>query len=119
MGPEDAALTQALMEDLLLSGNFGRKDAQRLYGSTLISGSDEKRSMAGNFFSAVSHMVYRKWPFYRRQKWLLPVGFTAYGAWTLGRMASGRIHLNPVKLAKSGADRNALYGKLHLFEAEE
>lgn len=119
----DDELVDALMEDILTGGNFGRKDNHRSIQTMLISdrGKDGvgKTSMVEQFFKSANQIVYQKWPSAKKNKLLLPIGWGFFGGRRLFRELIGKRKKTDIKQLVEGAgQRRSLYAQLHLYEAE-
>lgn len=119
----DEQLVDALMEDILTGGNFGRKDDSRSIQTMLISdrGKDGvgKVSMSGQFRKSVNDLIYLKWPSARKYKLLLPIGWVFFGVRRLIREITGkRKKTNIAKLVDGAGQRRELYRQFQLYETE-
>lgn len=119
----DDELVDALMEDILSGGNFGKKDKIRSMQTMLISdrGKDGvgKTSMTDQFIKSGNEVVYHHWPQARENKMLLPVGWIFFGGRRVVRELTGKRAKTDVKKLVSGAEqRRELYKQFRLYEAE-
>lgn len=120
----DDELVDALMEDILSGGNFGKKDSNRSIQTMLISdrGKDgvDKTSMADQFIKSGNEVVYHNWPQAREKKILLPFGWAFFGGRRVIRELTGKRAKTDVKQLVSGAEqRRELYKQFKLYEAEK
>lgn len=116
-------LVDALMEDILSGGNFGRKDSNRAVQTILISerGKDGvgKTSMVGELLRSGNEIVYHNWPGSKKNKVLLPAGWVYIGTRRIIREMTGkRKKTNIARIVGGAADRRDLYKQLHLYKAE-
>ena len=112
-----------LILDIFSSGNFGQKSEDRSHESLLISSKNEKGINAGSLIlqglKSVNKIVYGNWPFVRKFKLLLPVGWLFFGGRYIFRSLTGQrpgIHLKSV--FSEAAQRKDFYRELRLFEPE-
>lgn len=120
----DERLVDAIMEDILTGGNFGRKDSNRAIQTMLISdrGKDGvgKSSIPVQFLRSANKIVYVKWPAARKNKLLLPVGWIVFGARRVIRELVGKRKKTNIKRLFDCADqRRKLYSQLRLYETED
>lgn len=119
----DEYLADALIEDILSAGNFGRKDsATKSVESMLISrGKDnnQRSRMANQLIKHANELVYRRWPLSKKNKVLLPFGWIYYGGRRVWREMTGKVKKTSIKhVIKCAEDRQALYRSFKLFESE-
>ena len=119
----DDELVNALLEDILTGGNFGKKDSDRALQTMLISdrGKDGvgRTSMANQFQKSIDEMIYQKWPSARKNKLLLPIGWGFFGGRRLFRELTGKRKKTDIKqLVEVAGQRRSLYAQLHLYEPE-
>lgn len=120
----DESLADALIEDILSAGNFGRKDsATKSVESMLISRGKESTSECGmrsHMIKHVNELIYRRWPSSRKNKLLVPLGWMYFGGRRIWREATGKIKkTNIKKVINSAEKRSELYRQLRLFKSEE
>jgi hypothetical protein len=111
------------MEDILIGGNFGKKDGERSNQAYLISSRGKngvgRTSIGKQFFISLNNVVYTRWPFAKKWKAVLPIGWIYFGIWQVIKISKGerrKIHLK--KMLDGAAQRRVLYSQLHLYEAE-
>ncbi len=112
-----------LILDIFSSGNFGQKSEDRSHESLLISSKNEKgikeKSLFRQGIKSANDIVYRNWPFVRKFKLLLPVGWLFFGGRYVYRSLTGKrpsIHLKAV-ISEAGK-RKDFYSELKLFDTE-
>lgn len=115
-------LMDAMIEDIVGAGNFGRKREDgrdsKLIGN-VSSGGVSRRSMLGQLFRYMSEDTKKHWPAARKCKLLLPIGWICYAGRYLVRMARGeRKMINVRVLVGNARNRKSLYSQLKLFETE-
>lgn len=116
-------VVDALMEDILTGGNFGKKDSDRALQTMLISdrGKDGvgKTSMADQFQNSINELICQKWPSARKNPLLLPIGWIFFGGRRVLREVTGKRKRTDIKrLVESAGVRRDLYSQLHLYETE-
>ncbi len=112
-----------LLEDILASGNFGRKDTRRSGQAMLISnrGKDGigRKGMLRVARDSADRIVYQKWPFARKVKILLPIGWLFFSGRRVIRELTGKRKKTDIRNMVAGAaQRRQLYQELHLYEKE-
>lgn len=117
----DPKLLCALMQDIFLGGNFGRKISDRNKEVMLMaSGENGKSRPARNFIASVNRNAYTKWPVMQRAKVLLPYAWSYYWVRYIRRRIQGKRPSIDIRRMKQGArEREALYRSFHLFEEEQ
>ena len=116
-------LAEAIMEDILSSGNFGRKDYSRYDQTMLISNRGKKgigkTSMAKQLIESTNTLVVHHWPRAGNSRILLTAGWLYFGARRLGRELLGRRRRTDLgQVIDGAAKRRNLYSQLHLYEEE-
>lgn len=122
---EISKLSDRFIEDIFSSGNFGQKNEDRSHESLLISSPDKMNDMKKStmFFQAVcsvNAIVFRNWPFVRKFRVLLPVGWLFFGTRYIFRSIIGKrpsIHLKSV--FSEAQSRIEFYNKLIIFDIDE
>lgn len=119
----DDELVDALVEDILDSGNFGVKDAERSNQAYLISSRGKngvgKTVIGKQLFISLNNVVYTRWASAKKWKVLLPIGWVYFGASQIIKIARGnrkKIHFR--RMVEGAEQRRALYSQLHLYECE-
>ena len=117
----DADLVDALMEDILDGGNFGRKDSNRANQRYIISSHGKngvgRTGMLHQAFTSMNEIIYVKWPFFRKCKLLLPFGWIYFGARHIFRVITGkRRRINVSGMVRGAGERRELYSRLGLYE---
>ncbi len=119
----DEDICKRLILDIFSSGNFGQKSEDRSHESLLISSKNEKgveeKSLVAQGLKSVNSIVYRNWPFVRKYKLLLPVGWLFFCGRYIFRSIRGKrpsIHLKNV--FSQAQQRKDFYSELKLFETE-
>ena len=118
---ESDELLEALMQDILSSGNFGTKDRNRSQQAYLISSRGKngvgKTNSLTQFVCSMNNVVYTRWKFARKWKVVLPVGWCIFGGRHLFRILTGKRKTVHFKELVSGADaRRNLYSQLKVYE---
>ena len=109
----DDSLAQELLRDIILGGNFGRKDMiGRYQGRMFMAQNDREDKKLKIYTNGIARKVYVWKPFYEKYKYLLPIGISMY----LFRMAFLVLfkhkQLDITEAYKSGTTRNELYKKI-------
>jgi len=112
-----------LMTDILESGNFGRKDDQRMNQYKLYfdadSGKVKNRSKIGNLITYLSLKARLAMPIVEKWKILLPIGWIYVSIRHLFRIHKGkRVRINIKETIKGAEKRSDIYERFHLFEVE-
>ena len=116
----DEELCKAVMNDVLMGGNFGRKDELRAKSGMMISDhgkSGTKRGKISNLFWTVHNATAEKHPVVKKCPLLHPI-FDCYRALLyLIRTAKGE-RTSLIKLLPEANKRKSVYDRLHLFETD-
>lgn len=119
----DAAISDALMEDILAGGNFGKKDQQRINQAYLISNRGKsgvsEGSLLKQFAASMNNVVYTKWKKSKQWKVLLPAGWVWFGAKRAVQIAQGKRPALSGTLLQGAAERRALYSRLNLYQPND
>ena len=122
---EISELSDKFIEDIFSSGNFGQKNEDRSHESLLISSPEQKNdekhiTMILQAVRSVNEIVYRNWPFVRKFKVFLPVGWLFFGVRYVSRSLMGKrpsIHLKSV--LSEAHSRIEFYNRLIIFDIDE
>lgn len=116
----DEELCKDVMDDILTSGNFGRKDKERSKSGMMISDhgkSGTKRGKLSNLFWTLHNATAAKHPVVKKCPLLYPI-FDCYRALLyLARTAKGE-RSSLIKLLPAANQRKSVYDRLRLFETE-
>lgn len=123
MGDIDRELCRDLMEDILQSGNFGRKDGSRVYQGLAISdrGKDGlKKNSVVQVFASLSALAKNRYPFFRKVPFLLPIGWVMICVRRIGKiLKKERSTPQLTGFSAKVSSRKKLYHQFKLFEVEE
>lgn len=119
---EEEQLAEAILLDIMAGGSRGIKDRQRVYEGMFINDSRKLDFQKGRMHQAlesVSQIAYGNWPFMRRWKVLLPVGWLMLYIRRGYRVLIGkREKIDYLEAYKKSSGRKELYQQLHVFEKE-
>ena len=116
----DEELCNDVMNDVLIGGNFGRKDRLRSTSSLMISKLENtgiKRGKVSNLLWILHCSVLSKYPIIKKCPLLYPVFYCYRAMLYLVRMLLGK-RSSFIKLAPMAKQRKSVYDRLHLFETE-
>ena len=116
----DEELCNDVMNDVLIGGNFGRKDKLRSTSSLMISKLENtgiKRGKVSNLLWILHCSVLSKYPIIKKCPLLYPVFYCYRAMLYLVRMLMGK-RSSFIKLAPMANQRKSVYDRLHLFETE-
>lgn len=108
----DVDTAEALLLDIMLSGNFGYKDNKRYQELFFLSKTQKKESLIHQYAKSIIFKVHAWKPVFKRLKILLPVGVIAYVVRTSFLVVFCKKKINFSQTKKSGKERNDLYQKL-------
>ena len=116
-------LLEALMEDILHGGNFGKKDMNRYREIKYISNRGERTVDNRNVFRQVMTTLNKKtftdYTWIEKRKVFLPVGWIAEGGKYVGLLLSGkRKNKGTAAMLKEASSRKEIYSQLCLFQSE-
>ena len=108
----DVDTAKALLDDIMLGGNFGRKDNKRYQEIFFLSKGGKKESSITKYAKSMIFKV-RAWKsFYKKHPFWLPVGLVAYIVRTSFLVLFCKKKINFSQTKESGKTRNDLYNKL-------
>ena len=114
-------IVDELMEDILTSGNFGKKDTERAKESLLISSRGKNgvghTGMFSQFIYSMNDRIRHIWPFTKKNYLFLVLGWFMYGFRYIGLLITGKRELTNVNhLINESERRREIYSKLKLYE---
>lgn len=113
-------IKEKLICDILSSGNFGKKDADRIDAAYLISSRGKHKTSENivlQFFISVNEAVKVHYPPCAKHKVLLPVGWIAVGSRQAAKIITGKRHKPDFKrMADIASERKKMCSDLKLFE---
>lgn len=117
----DDQLLEAMMQDILDSGNFGHKDHQRINQAKFMTnhekGSVDDASLVGQFFMTMNEKARISLPACKSHPILLPVGWLYAGGRHLKRIHQGkRPEINLSRTIQGAKKRRNIYRSFHLYE---
>lgn len=120
----DETLLKDLILDILYSGNFGKKDKDRIYQGYLISSRGRHGVKDGalwkQLFLSVHEAVQVHAPFCKKHKWLLPVAWVYVCSRQLWLIATGkRRKVHPAKMISGAEERRKIYQSFRLYEPDK
>ena len=110
-----------IMNDILLGGNFGRKDRTRAVSGLLISERGKNGTKHGalyNLTHTLHSVVLRKFPIVKKV-WILYPFLYVYKAMRYSVLCLFGKRSSFIKMAPYAAERKSVYDKLGIFETEE
>ena len=119
-GPEEETLADEVMEDVLLSGNFGAKDAVRSKSGWLISEHGKngtKDSAVKNAWKVLIHSTESHYPVVKKHGAAYALFVPIRAVQLTGRIIREKTFGKGV--IREAKERKALYSKLKVFEPEE
>ncbi len=112
-------LIDALLEDMVSSGNLGIKK-ETYADSVLVSGITSHKQSSGifaQFFRTLTEVTCLHWPKARKYRCLIPIGWVYYSARYLVYSLTGkREKVQAKKIVSNANRRRAIYKELKLFE---
>ena len=108
----DTQIADNLLSDIILSGNFGKKDIKRYQEILFLSKTIKDENKLVFYAKGLINKIYSWKPFYKRHKFLLPFGIIAYVLRTLFLIIFRKKKYSFSDTHKSGKLRNDLYSKL-------
>lgn len=114
---------KGLMEDILSSGNFGNKDANRYREIKYIADSGSHTVSNGRIlsqgFKSLNNKVRANHRIIGRYKILIPIGYIIEGNKYFGKLIVGRRKSSGTKdMLREAATRKTIYNKLKIFDLE-
>lgn len=117
----DTGLCEDVMNDVLIGGNFGKKDKLRARSAMMISEhgkSGTSRGKLSNLFWTLHHTTTTAFPIVKKCPLLYPILDFYRALLYLVRTAKGE-RSSLIKLIPAASERRSVYERLHLFEIEE
>jgi len=112
----DKSLTDEVMDQILESGNFGRK--ADTYGILYFTDVNSSNRLA-SFMKTVFDRSKYHWPMRVKYPILMPIApFVAYGKYLKLRKEGKRAEIKPVSLYKKAGEKQKLYKELKPFMVE-
>lgn len=96
--------------DIISCGNFGEKDKDRSTGINMVKDS--------NIFVSLAERTKFYYPFFRKHKFLLPIGAIMFLFRFLGQRISGKRNWVTVDTIRSAKSRRKLHEQFKLFETQ-
>ena len=117
----DEELLGLIIEDVLKSGNFGEKDAERLNEAKLMttvgSGTVRGTGPVRQFFSSLSEKAKQEMPACKKATILLPAGWVKVLIHHARLVSKGkRPKIHPGKMLSGAGDRSRVYREFQLFQ---
>lgn len=121
-GSWDDELMEAMIEDIIGAGNFGRKrqdNRDRWLTTNITAGGVSNRSMLAQLLHSVNEVTKMRWPAAKKCFLLLPLGWICFGGGYLLRMVAGKEKKLHVKqMVRDAKKRRGLYSQFKLFETQ-
>lgn len=119
----DDKVADALLEEIVGSGNFGRKKEDReallLFTTSLKSYSFEKKTPLGQFMESQRDIVFDMWPVTKKAPILLPAGWFFADLSNIWNVIRGKKKLYSLKkVIEAAKPRRELFRQLGLYSAE-
>lgn len=117
----EESVCDEIMNDILLGGNFGRKDRTRAVSGLLISERGKNGTKHGalyNLTHTLHAVVLRKFPIVKKV-WILYPFLYVYKAIRYSVLCLFGKRSSFIKMAPYAAERKSVYDKLGIFETEE
>ncbi len=118
-GEPDDAVLEALLCDIFVGGNFGKKDFTRYQHIKYISDRSEdmhNKTLARQLFSNIFEKSKQEIDFVKKIPWLLPFGVICIAFKYLFLIITGRRKLDNKAIIEKAYDRKELYDKFKLFK---
>lgn len=113
----DESIVDSLTDDILSSGNFGRKDMQRINQAKLMSSDSQIKNHA--LFSLMTKKVRQEWHIADKMPFLIPIGWIYISLRHFVRILNGkRPKINLNETINGANQRKIIYRQLKLFEKD-
>lgn len=119
---EDFDTADEILEDIIVGGNFGKKDRQRVYEGLFISSrtsGEMKKGRLYQIFGSLNGIVDLKWRLAKKIWLLYPIGWVYFSIRYLVRVISGKRKLNLIDTYRKSGKRKKKYSKVKIFDPEE
>jgi hypothetical protein len=121
IGNLDEDITKSMINDILNSGNFGRRDSERMYEAKFVKNyvnNSGGRSEIRNVATYIYNRTKKTCIFVNKHPVLMPIGclYTVL-KYTL-RIVSGKRHIDNAGIIENAKWRNGVYKQFNLFKPE-
>lgn len=115
---------EAVMEDIMNGGNFGKKDLNRYREIKYISNRGERtvdnKNVVDQVFGTLNQKTCSDYPWIKKHKVFLPIGWAAEGGRYLALLTTGkRKSKGTSAMLREAAKRKEIYSKMELFRINE
>ena len=115
---------EAVMEDIMNGGNFGKKDLNRYREIKYISNRGERtvdnKNVVDQVFGTLNQKTCSDYPWIKKHKVFLPIGWAAEGGRYLALLITGkRKSKDTSAMLREAAKRKEIYSKMELFRINE
>lgn len=115
---------EAVMEDIMNGGNFGKKDLNRYREIKYISNRGEhtvdNKNVVDQVFGTLNQKTCSDYPWIKKHKVFLPIGWAAEGGRYLALLITGkRKSKGTSAMLREAAKRKEIYSKMELFRINE
>ena len=115
---------EAVMEDIMNGGNFGKKDLNRYREIKYISNRGERtvdnKNVVDQVFGTLNQKTCSDYPWIKKHKVFLPIGWAAEGGRYLALLITGkRKSKGTSAMLREAAKRKEIYSKMELFRINE
>ena len=112
----DEEMAKILLDDITSGGNFGRKDDKRMNSARYLPKVQEgkrRKTQLGQYISYGIDITPKIFPFFKKHRWLMPIGFICYCFRTAYRLITRKSKFYDLS---ENNKRYDVYSKLKLFE---
>jgi len=123
MVPVDDDICDSIMNDILKSGNFGRKDPARAKSGTMAFNSKEyndNHTIVYKYHRVIKKLAYAHWSLIEKIPALIIFAYIYFPIWYILMMIRGkRPVMTPKQLINDVNERNDIYKKLSIFKIDK
>ena len=119
---DDYETADEILSDILIGGNFGKKDFRRAYEGLFTCDRDKgnlRRGRIFQLFSSMNSIIDTKWSAAKKFPLLYPVGWLFFSAKYFFKLLFKKKRLNIFAAYKKSGQRIKKYSKLRVFEPEK
>ncbi len=118
-GEMDASLAEVLMQEIIFAGNFGKKYGNKRANSIFLEEDSKNRKGIAKKLYILKRRVWRWNRFYKKHRWLYPIGLACYSVRVLFQMVFHGKKLDRTESDDNARRTNNLFSNMNFFNPEK
>lgn len=118
-GEMDASLAENLMQEIIFAGNFGRKSGDKKANPIFLEEDNKNRKGIAKKLYILKRRVWRWNRFYKKHRWLYPIGLVCYSVRVLFQMVFHGKKLDRTESDDNARRTNNLFSNMNFFNPEK